>query len=86
MRDRAALESAWARPQSGYDTDIIPEAAALLLGVGESLSQNHPFVDGNKRDAVTVIAGFLKVNRYRLPFNDGETFSFRMRLPRHRRQ
>jgi death-on-curing protein len=50
IRDRGALESALARPQSGYYHDIIQEAAALW----ESLSQNHPFVDGNKRVAATV--------------------------------
>ena len=52
LRDRGALEGALARPQTGYYRDIIEEAAALW----ESLSQNHPFVDGNKRVAVTVTA------------------------------
>jgi death-on-curing protein len=72
IRDRGALESALARPQSGYYADIIQEAAALW----ESLSQNHPFVDGNKRVAVTVTAAFLKVNGYRLEFDDADAFSF----------
>jgi prophage maintenance system killer protein len=45
-----------ARPQGGYYGDLIQEAAALW----ESLSQNHPFLDGNKRTAVTVTAAFLK--------------------------
>ena len=76
IRDRGALESALARPQSGYYTEIIQEAAALW----ESLSQNHPFLDGNKRVAVTVTAAFLKVNGYRLAFSDNEAFSFLMRL------
>jgi death on curing protein len=58
IRDRGALESALARPRTGYYDDIIQEAAALW----ESLSQNHPFVDGNKRVAVTVTAAFLKLN------------------------
>ncbi|HUJ22938.1 MAG TPA: type II toxin-antitoxin system death-on-curing family toxin [Bryobacteraceae bacterium] len=61
-----------ARPQSGYYTDIIQEAAALW----ESLSQNHPFLDGNKRVAVTVTAAFLKVNGYHLVFDDDEVFAF----------
>ena len=43
IRDRGALESVLARPQTGYYDDIIQEAAALW----ESLSQNHPFVNGN---------------------------------------
>ena len=57
LRDRGALESDLARPQSGYYSDVIQEAAALW----ESLSQNHPFVDGNKRLAVTTTAAFLQV-------------------------
>ena len=72
IRDRGALESALARPQSGYYSDIIQEAAALW----ESLSQNHPFVDGNKRVAVTVTAAFLRVNGYRLAFSDSEALTF----------
>ncbi len=72
IRDRGALESALARPQSGYYNDILQEAAALW----ESLSQNHPFLDGNKRVAVTVTAAFLRVNGYRLEFDDLEAFSF----------
>jgi death-on-curing protein len=72
IRDRGALEAALARPQSGYYTDLVQEAAALW----ESLSQNHPFVDGNKRVAVTVTAAFLRVNGYRLEFEDNDAFSF----------
>jgi death-on-curing protein len=72
IRDRGALESALARPQSGYYVDVIQEAAALW----ESLSQNHPFIDGNKRVAVTITAAFLRVNNYRLEFEDAQAFSF----------
>ncbi len=72
IRDRGALESALARPQTGYYDDIIQEASALW----ESLSQNHPFVDGNKRVAVSVTAAFLKVNGFLLEFDDLEAFSF----------
>ena len=72
LRDRAALESALARPRCGYYSDLIQEAAALW----ESLSQNHAFVDGNKRVAVTMTAAFLRVNGYRLEFNDLDAFSF----------
>ena len=72
IRDRGALESAVARPQSGYYKDIFQEAAALW----ESLSQNHPFIDGNKRVAVTVTAAFLKMNGYRLEFDDVEAIAF----------
>ena len=72
LRDRGALESALARPRTGYYRDFIEEAAALW----ESLSQNHPFIDGNKRVAVTVTAAFLRANGYRLAFTDDNAFSF----------
>jgi death-on-curing protein len=72
IRDQGTLESALGRPQTGYYDDVIQEAAALW----ESLSQNHPFVDGNKRVAVTVTAAFLRMNGYLLEFNDLEAFSF----------
>jgi death-on-curing protein len=76
LRDLGALESALARPRTGYYEDLIQEAAALW----ESLSQNHPFVDGNKRVAVTVTAGFLRVNGYRLEFEDDAAFAFLLDL------
>ena len=76
MRDHAALESALARPRSGYYRDLIQEAAARW----ESISQNHAFVDGNKRVAVTVAAAFLRVNGYRLECDDFDAFSFLMDL------
>jgi death-on-curing protein len=69
------------RPQSGYYDDTIQEAAALW----ESLSQIHPFVDGNKRVAVTVNGRFLEVNGCRLEFDDIEAFSFLVGLYETRR-
>jgi death-on-curing protein len=76
VRDRGALESAVARPQTGYYEDIIQEAAALW----ESLCQNHPFIDGNKRVGVAVAAAFLIVNGYRLEFDDVESYHFLIQL------
>ena len=62
VRDLGAIEAALFRPQSGYYTNIIEEAAALL----ESFLINHPFVDGNKRTAFAVCHVFLDINGYRL--------------------
>lgn len=76
VRDLGALESALARPQTGYYRDLIQEAAALW----ESLSQNHPFIDGNKRVAVTVTAAFLRINGYRLSFADADAYAFLLNL------
>jgi death-on-curing protein len=66
IRDLGALESALYRPRTGYYGDVIEEAAALL----ESLVQNHPFVDGNKRVAFAVMDVFLRVNGRVLEVDD----------------
>jgi death-on-curing protein len=58
LRDRALLESAVFRPQIGYYNTIAEEAAALM----ESLANNHPFLDGNKRVAFAAAHTFLLVN------------------------
>jgi death-on-curing protein len=76
VRDAALLESAVARPQTGYYQDLIEEAAALC----ESLLQNHPFLDGNKRAAVVATAVFLRWNGFRLEFVDREMYEWLMSL------
>lgn len=58
VRDLGLIESALFRPQTGYYADLIQEAAAL----GESLSQNHPFVDDKKRTAFAATDVFLRIN------------------------
>jgi death-on-curing protein len=75
-RDQGALEAAAARPQTGYYSDVIEEAAALC----ESLLQNHPFVDGNKRTAITATGVFLRLNDYELVFVDREMYDWLMKL------
>jgi len=62
VRDLGALEAAVFRPQTGYYEDSISEAAALL----ESLVQNHPFLDDNKRIAVAAADVHLRMNRFEL--------------------
>ena len=62
VRDQGLLEAALYRAQTGYYADTIEEAAALW----ESLSQNHPFIDGNKRTAFAAAYTFLAINGVRL--------------------
>lgn len=68
IRDMGALESALFRSKTGYYEDIIEEAAALW----ESLSQNHPFNDGNKRVALAVSYTFLTLNGNKPKFDINE--------------
>ena len=72
VRDHGLLESALARPRSGYYTSLSEQAAALM----QSLALNHCFVDGNKRVAFAMTAIFLKMNGWRfvLTADEGEAF------------
>ena len=62
LRDKGLLESALYRPQTGYYSDLVEMAAALF----ESLMNNHPFIDGNKRVAFFSTDVFLRLNGYKL--------------------
>jgi len=72
VRDPGLLEAALYRPQTGYYSDLIAEAAALW----ESLAQNHPFIDGNKRTAFAATYTFLAINGARLTADAQETYVF----------
>jgi death-on-curing protein len=76
VRDRGLLEAALFRPQTGYYADLVEEAAALW----ESLSQNHPFIDGNKRTAFAVTYTFLVINGIRLTASAADTEGFLLDL------
>lgn len=72
VRDLGLLEAALYRPQTGYYADTIEQAAALW----ESLSQNHPFIDGNKRAAFAVAYTFLAINSIQITAGPEETYGF----------
>ena len=72
VRDHGLLESALYRPQTGYYADLVEEAAALW----ESLAQNHPFIDGNKRTAFAATYTFLTINGAQLTANAEEAYAF----------
>jgi death-on-curing protein len=58
IRDAGLLESAVLRPQNGYYSNVIEEAAALM----ESLANNHAFIDGNKRVSFVMTDTMLRAN------------------------
>ncbi len=64
------------RPQLGYYDGLLDEAAALL----ESLTMNHPFVDGNKRTAFAATEVFLSLNGHFIDCDDREAYEFLMHL------
>lgn len=75
IRDIGLLESAVFRPQLGYYPSAAEEAAALM----ESLANNHPFLDGNKRVAFAAAHTFLLINGYDLEVDSLAAYEFIMR-------
>ena len=72
LRDHGRLEAAVLRPHSGYYESLVDEAAALM----ESLSNNHAFVDGNKRLSFTLTDVFLRLNGSYLDVDAGRAYEF----------
>jgi death-on-curing protein len=74
VRDAGLLESAVAAPQASFGgespfADVIEVAAAYLF----YLCRNHPFIDGNKRTALTAAIVFLRLNGFE-PAKDSEAW------------
>ena len=63
VRDMGLLESALAMPQASFGGAwlhaTLPEMAAAYL---YHVTQNHPFIDGNKRAALIITIAFLGLN------------------------
>ncbi len=72
VRDAGLIEAALLRPQTGYYSDLIEEAAALW----ESLTMNHGFVDGNRRVGFACTYVFLRLNGLSLIAAPDEAESF----------
>jgi death-on-curing protein len=62
------IESALARPYSGYHRSIHRKAAAIL----HSMVGNHGFVDGNKRTALLLTIILIRRSGYDLINNEQE--------------
>ena len=62
IRDETLLDSALAKPRNQFayaDSISLPRlAASYAFGI----ARNHAFIDGNKRTALVVSEGFLRVN------------------------
>lgn len=81
IRDTGLIESAVAKPKATFGgkylyISIFDKAAALL----QSLLKNHPFVDGNKRTALTSAGVFLKKNSYKLVNKHKQEVEFAIRV------
>jgi death-on-curing protein len=81
VRDVGILDSEVHRPQAGFGGALLylelhDQAAALL----HSIAMNNPFVDGNKRTAITAMDVFLRMNGRTLNASEDEKYDFMMQV------
>jgi len=62
VRDPGLLDSALARPKNLHAYDKKASIFRLAASYAFGIAKNHPFVDGNKRTALTIAAVFLEMN------------------------
>ena len=73
IRDLALLSSALAMPEASFGGHHLhPSLAEMAAAYLFHISQNHPFVDGNKRSALAAALTFLWLNGYGLDAGDDE--------------
>jgi len=81
VRDLSLLLSAVGRPQASFDDeDLYPDLFAKAAALMDSLINNHPFVDGNKRTGIAAGALFLHANGARLQVSNAELEQFTLEV------
>ena len=71
IRDLGALESAVAMPQASFGGEYLhPTIAAMAAAYLFHITQNHPFLDGNKRAGANAAITFLLLNDVEPTFDE----------------
>ena len=77
LRDMGLLQSAIAAPrQTMFGEELYPGIADKSAIILYLLIQNHPFVDGNKRTALSACFWFLESNGYTLDVENNDLYQF----------
>jgi death on curing protein len=84
IRDRGLLESAVAMPQQRFgDAYLHDDLFAMAAAYAFHISQNQPFVDGNKRTALAACLDFLDMNGVILIDDEGRLYEAMVGLATH---
>lgn len=77
IRDKALLESALSRQFATFNNkDLYSTPVEKASAILESIVINHPFVDGNKRTAYTLMRLILLENELDLVASQDEKYNF----------
>ena len=81
VRDLGVLQAAVARPSASfYGADLYPDPFSKAAALMESLIRNHPFIDGNKRTAITAAGIFLQGNGLTLRVRQTALYEFTLKM------
>ena len=77
IKDFSLLDSAINRPFSTFDgQDLYPTVVSKSAALIQSIVQNHPFNDGNKRTGYVVCRSFLKNFGFDISASEDEKYDF----------
>jgi len=81
IRDHGRLESAIARPQQNvFGQELHPTVFDKAAAYAHAIIFDHPFVDGNKRTAMTAAFVFLEDNGYVSIAEQGEIQEYALKI------
>lgn len=80
IRDAGLLETALARPINYWLHEPKADIFILAAVLGQGLSRNHCFIDGNKRVAFMAMYVFLGVNGYDLHAGEPEAVDLMLQV------
>jgi death-on-curing protein len=74
IRDETLPDSALAKPRNVFAYADSPSLPRLAASYAYGIARNHAFVDGNKRTALVVSEGFLRLNGMKVVSNPEEKY------------
>ncbi|MCM3701965.1 type II toxin-antitoxin system death-on-curing family toxin [Paenibacillus macerans] len=84
VKDGGMLESAVFRPQSSaFGDEAYPSLFEKAAALFQSLGQNHPFQNANKRTAFTALVIFLRLNGYAFVMDQKAAEDFTVDMVNH---
>ncbi|MFC5700729.1 type II toxin-antitoxin system death-on-curing family toxin [Cohnella faecalis] len=84
VKDGGLLDSAILRPQSSaFGEDAYPTLFEKAAALFESIGQNHPFHNANKRTAFVALVIFLKYNSYSFDMEQKAAEDFTVDMVNH---
>lgn len=81
IRDKGLVDAAISRPFQTFDgQELYPSAIEKAAAIIESVLNNHPFVDGNKRTGYVLLRLILLNNNLDITASQAEKYDFVIRI------